>query len=227
MDGGFHAPAAAVILRAPPGSGKATHKSPLQDDIGLVYRFAGNLQRTAERAATPAGRAARQTAVQAGRQVSEVILPTIPQDRLAQADDGGAGTPDGFARTGGHAAALDKLLSAAGRAETAAIRPESGKAAKITRLPDRFGGAARAPEYQDRLKPCTKAAVCDRCGAVFDRRAADTAGTLWAGLRARHARTEPLVAHCRGRDLPERGDAVAPVADARKKTAWAVARSAR
>jgi adenylate kinase len=183
------------ILLGPPGAGKGTQARMLEADFGLVQLSTGDLLRAAVAAGTEAGRKAR-AVMEAGQLVSDDIVLAILKDRMAQPDAATGIILDGFPRTAGQAAALDRLLADTGRQVTAAISLEVDDAAMVARVSGRFTCAACGEGFHDEFKQPATAGVCDKCGgADFKRRADDTAETVRDRLTAYHAQTAPLIAH--------------------------------
>ncbi len=184
-----------LILLGPPGAGKGTQARMLEQDFGLVQLSTGDLLRAAVAAGTDAGRKAK-AVMEAGQLVSDDIVLAILKDRMAQPDVAQGIILDGFPRTAGQAAALDRLLAETGRQVTAAISLEVDDAAMIARVSGRFTCAACGEGYHDQFKQPAHAGVCDKCGGTgFKRRADDNAETVRDRLTAYHAQTAPLIAH--------------------------------
>ncbi|MDU8913222.1 adenylate kinase [Aestuariicoccus sp. MJ-SS9] len=196
MDGS-KTPAAApvLILLGPPGAGKGTQARMLEDSFGLVQLSTGDLLRTAVKAGTPAGKAAK-AVMEAGDLVSDDIVIAILRDRLAEPDTAKGVILDGFPRTGAQAEALDALLAENRQRINAAISLEVDDAAMVTRISGRFTCGGCGEGYHDSFKPTAKDGICDKCGGTdMQRRADDTAETVASRLEAYHAQTAPLIAH--------------------------------
>jgi len=124
---------------------------------------------------------------------------------------------DGFPRTAGQAAALDALLSDAGRKVTAAISLEVDDEAMVGRVSGRYTCAGCGEGYHDQFKQPASAGVCDKCGGTaMKRRADDNAETVRERLKAYHAQTAPLIAYYEGRGVLERIDAMGSIAAIRQ-----------
>lgn len=209
MDAGdVRARAAVIVLLGPPGAGKGTQARMLQERFGLVQLSTGDLLRAAVAAGTPAGQQAR-AVMEAGALVSDDIVLAVLQERMRAPDVAEGVILDGFPRTTGQAAALDRLLAAEGQEVAAAIALEVDDAAMVERVSGRFTCAACGEGYHDRFKTPAVAGVCDSCGGTaFRRRADDNAETVRERLAAYHAQTAPLIAHYERRGVLARVDAM-------------------
>ena len=205
-----------LILLGPPGAGKGTQARMLEEDFGLIQLSTGDLLRAAVAAGTEAGKRAK-AVMEAGQLVSDDIVLAILQDRMAQPDVAKGIILDGFPRTAGQAAALDALLSDAGRKVTAAISLEVDDEAMVGRVSGRYTCAGCGEGYHDQFKQPASAGVCDKCGGTaMKRRADDNAETVRERLKAYHAQTAPLIAYYEGRGVLERIDAMGSIAAIRQ-----------
>ncbi len=203
---------AVLILLGPPGAGKGTQARMLEERFGLVQLSTGDLLRAAVAAGTPAGLAAK-AVMAAGGLVSDEIVLEILKDRMAEPDVTSGVILDGFPRTAGQAAALDRLLADEDRAVSAAISLEVDDEAMVGRVAGRYTCAGCGEGYHDEFKQPAKAGVCDKCGGSdFKRRADDNAETVRERLKAYHAQTAPLIAHYRKMGVLETVDAMGDIA---------------
>lgn len=199
---------AVIILLGPPGAGKGTQARMLQERFGLIQLSTGDLLRAAVAAGTEAGQQAK-AVMEAGKLVSDDIVLAVLRERMADPDIAAGIILDGFPRTTGQAAALDKLLQDEGQEVSAAISLEVDDDAMVERVSGRFTCAACGEGYHDRFKTPAAAGVCDKCGGTeFRRRADDNADTVRERLVAYHAQTAPLIAYYEGRGVLERVDAM-------------------
>jgi adenylate kinase len=213
-----------LILLGPPGAGKGTQARMLEEDFGLVQLSTGDLLRAAVAAGTEAGKKAK-AVMEAGQLVSDDIVLAILKDRMTQPDVQKGVILDGFPRTAGQAAALDKLLAAAGQRVTAAISLEVEDEAMVARVSGRFTCAACGEGYHDEFKQPAQAGVCDKCGGTaFKRRADDNAETVRDRLAAYHAQTAPLIAHYDRLSVLERVPAMGSITGIRSRLAEIVGR---
>lgn len=196
----------------------------LEEDFGLVQLSTGDLLRAAVAAGTEAGMKAK-AVMEAGQLVSDDIVLAILKDRMAQPDVAGGIILDGFPRTAGQAAALDRLLADAGQRVTAAISLEVDDEAMVARVSGRTTCATCGEGYHDEFKQPAKAGVCDKCGGTgFKRRADDNAETVRERLTAYHAQTAPLIAHYDAQSVLERVPAMGSIDGIRAELARIVGR---
>src|SRR5438046_10696810 len=87
-----------LILLGPPGAGKGTQASFIRDAYGIPQISTGDMLRTAVKAGTPLGRAAKQV-MDAGILVSDEIIIGLVNDRLRDADCAKGYLFDGLPRT--------------------------------------------------------------------------------------------------------------------------------
>jgi adenylate kinase len=215
-----------LILLGPPGAGKGTQARMLEEDFGLVQLSTGDLLRAAVAAGTEAGRRAR-AVMEAGQLVSDDIVLAILKDRMAQPELAKGVILDGFPRTAGQAAALDRLLVQAGGKVTAAISLEVEDEAMVARVSGRYTCTACGEGYHDTFKQPATAGVCDKCGGTeFRRRADDNAETVRERLAAYHAQTAPLIAHYDRLSVLERVPAMGSIDGIRARLAEIVGRVA-
>jgi adenylate kinase len=165
--------------------------------------------------------------MEAGQLVSDDIVLAILKDRMAQPDVAKGVILDGFPRTAGQAAALDKLLAGSGQRVTAAISLEVDDEAMVARVSGRTTCATCGEGYHDQFKQPATAGTCDKCGGTaFKRRADDNAETVRERLTAYHAQTAPLIAHYECQSVLERVPAMGSIAGIRAMLADIVGRVA-
>ncbi|MBC7143090.1 MAG: adenylate kinase [Rhodobacteraceae bacterium] len=217
---------AVLILLGPPGAGKGTQARMLEERFGLVQLSTGDLLRAAVAAGTPAGLAAK-AVMAAGGLVSDEIVLNVLRDRMAEPDVAAGVILDGFPRTAGQAAALDRLLGDQDRAVSAAISLEVDDEAMVGRVAGRTTCAGCGEGYHDEFKQPATAGVCDKCGGTeFTRRADDNAETVRERLKAYHDQTAPLIAHYRKMGVLETVDAMGDIAGIAKALGMIVQRKA-
>ena len=211
-----------LILLGPPGAGKGTQARMLEEDFGLIQLSTGDLLRAAVASGSDAGKRAK-AVMEAGQLVSDDIVLAILKDRMAQPDVARGVILDGFPRTAGQAADLDRLLAANGQKITAAISLEVDDEAMVGRVSGRFTCAC-GEGYHDQFKQPATAGVCDKCGGTaFKRRTDDNAETVRERLKAYHDQTAPLIAYYDDRGVLQTIDAMGPIAEIRRTLGQIVA----
>lgn len=98
-----------LVLIGPPGAGKGTQAERLVSESGLLHLSTGDLLRSAIKAGTRLGNAAK-AAVDNGELVPDEVVIGLVETSLAQRDPGQGFILDGFPRTRPQALALEVLL---------------------------------------------------------------------------------------------------------------------
>src|SRR5690606_7656412 len=109
-----------LILLGPPGAGKGTQAKALIDTYGIPQLSTGDILRSAIKAQTPMGLAAKEI-MDRGDLVSDDIVNGIVSERLDAADCAKGFILDGFPRTIPQAEALDGMLAEKGMALDAVV----------------------------------------------------------------------------------------------------------
>ena len=108
------------IMFGPPGAGKGTHAIALRDKYHLCHLSTGELLRAEIAAGTGLGMKAKEL-ISAGNLVPDEMVEKMIEKRFNSIDDVEGFLLDGFPRTLGQAADLDKILAAKGAEVTAVI----------------------------------------------------------------------------------------------------------
>lgn len=184
-----------LILLGPPGAGKGTQGKVLSDAHGIPQLSTGDMLRAAVKAGTDIGKKAK-AVMDSGGLVSDEIMIGIIAERISHADCVQGFILDGFPRTLGQAAALDKLLMSQKKELDAVVAMSVQDEELIKRIAGRFTCATCNAGYHDEFQKTKKTGVCDKCaGTVFTRRPDDNAETVRNRLMVYYRETSPLIGY--------------------------------
>ena len=182
-----------IILLGPPGAGKGTQASRLEDERGMIQLSTGDMLRAAVKAGTPIGVQAK-AVMDAGELVSDEIVSGLIGERLDALGGATSVIFDGYPRTAAQADALDEILAARGRKLDHVIELVVEEDALVDRITGRFSCAKCGEGYHDRYKLPKVADVCDVCGSTeFKRRPADNEETVRTRMAEYRAKTAPIL----------------------------------
>lgn len=202
-----------IILLGPPGAGKGTQASRLENDRGMVQLSTGDMLRAAVKAGTPVGLKAK-AVMEAGELVSDEIVSGIIGERLDQPDTAKGVIFDGYPRTAAQATALDALLAERGRTLDKVVELDVDEDALVERITGRFTCAKCNEGYHDRFKQPKVAGVCDVCGSTeFKRRPDDNEETVRTRMTEYRAKTAPILPIYEARGLVRHVDGMADMDD--------------
>lgn len=198
-----------IILLGPPGAGKGTQATRLQDEHGMVQLSTGDMLRAAVKAGTPIGLQAK-AVMEAGELVSDEIVSGLIGEKL---DELGPDTPvifDGYPRTAAQAESLDLLLGGRGRTLACVIELDVDEDALVERITGRFTCASCGEGYHDRFKQPAVEGTCDKCGShEFKRRPDDNEETVRTRMAEYRAKTAPILPIYEARGIVSRVDGMA------------------
>ena len=201
-----------IILLGPPGAGKGTQASRLEQERGMVQLSTGDMLRAAVKAGTEIGRMADDI-MKAGKLFPDDLMSQIVGARLDARDTEQGVIFDGYPRTQGQAEALDSLLAERGRRLDHVIELSVDEDALVDRITGRFSCAKCGEGYHDRYKLPQIEGRCDVCAASdFKRRPDDNAETVRQRLAEYRAKTAPILPYYESRGLVRRVDGMAPIA---------------
>ena len=202
-----------IILLGPPGAGKGTQASRLEQERGMVQLSTGDMLRAAVRAGTEIGRMADEI-MKAGKLFPDDLMSQILGARLDEPDTANGVIFDGYPRTQAQAEALERLLAERGRTLDHVIELAVDEDALVDRITGRFSCAKCGEGYHDRYKLPKLDSLCDVCGAdQFKRRPDDNEETVRQRLAEYRAKTAPILPYYETRGLVRRVDGMAPIAE--------------
>lgn len=182
-----------IILLGPPGAGKGTQASRLEDEHGMVQLSTGDMLRAAVKAGTEVGMRAK-ALMDAGELVPDEVVSGIIGDKLDELGSEKGVIFDGYPRTAAQAASLDEILTARNRALAYVIELAVDEDALVERIVGRFTCGNCGEGYHDTFKQPSKEGVCDACGeSQFKRRPDDNEETVRTRMTEYRAKTAPIL----------------------------------
>jgi len=140
------------IIFGPPGSGKGTQASRIEQEFKLKHLSTGSILRHEVTLGTPTGKEAGRI-MEAGDLVPDELIVDIVRGRLPEAEAEAAGVLlDGFPRTERQAQALDAMLADEGHRVDLVLSLEVPEADLIDRLLHRAQVEGRADDTRDAIK---------------------------------------------------------------------------
>jgi adenylate kinase len=146
-----------LVLLGPPGAGKGTQSTWLQEKYHIPQLSTGDLLRAAVQAQTPAGIAAKAVMEKGGLVPDDTVVDIIAE-RIDAPEARVGFILDGFPRTVKQAEVLEKLLAAHGMRLDAVIELKVDDAALLERIAKRVndtlasGGTVRADDNPEAFK---------------------------------------------------------------------------
>ena len=192
-----------LILLGPPGAGKGTQANFICERFGIPLISTGDMLRTAVKAGTALGLAARKV-MDAGALVSDDIIVALVKERLAQPDCASGFLFDGFPRTLPQAEAMKR----SGVAIDVVLEIDVPDEAIIERMSGRRVHLASGRTYHIKHNPPRIEGRDDATGEPLVQRADDQEATVRKRLRVYHDQTRPLIDYYT--QWAATGDAAAP-----------------
>ena len=176
-----------IIFLGAPGAGKGTQAEIVSERFGIPTISTGALIRSAIKAETEMGLAAKEY-IDAGQLVPDEVVIGIVAERLAQDDCKNGYILDGFPRTVPQAEALDKM----GGQIDFAISIELDDDVIIERMGGRRVCDACVASYHVKFNPPLDGVNCDKCKKPLTLRRDDDPEVVKSRLQVYHKTTEPL-----------------------------------
>jgi len=199
-----------LILIGPPGAGKGTQAAKLHQRFGLAHISTGDMLREEVQRQTPAGRQA-QALMAAGQLVSDGLIFSMIEARLARPDVAHGFLLDGFPRSQAQAQQLLALLSRQQQRLHAVIQLLLDDEEIVRRLCLRRSCPQCGRIYHIQNLPPQQAGLCDADGSPLIHRADDNETTIRTRLAVFHQQTVPVVDFFRRRGLLHTIDASRPI----------------
>lgn len=195
-----------IILLGPPGAGKGTQASRLEDEHNMVQLSTGDMLRAAVKAGTEVGLKAK-SLMDAGELVPDEVVSGIIGEKLDDLGPDASVIFDGYPRTAAQAVSLDEILSARDRALDCVVELEVDEDALVERIVGRFTCGNCGEGYHDTFKQPAKEGVCDACGSSqFKRRPDDNEETVRTRMQEYRAKTEPILPIYEARGIVKKVD---------------------
>lgn len=183
-----------IVLLGPPGSGKGTQATAIQERWGLPHISSGDLLREHVKNDTELGRRARPY-MERGDLVPDSLIIDMMVERLSQPDAQQGYVLDGFPRTVAQAEALDARLAQLGQKLDAVIYLDVPETEILRRLSGRRICPNCNAIYQLDTMPPKQEGICDKCGTALIQRADEQPEVILNRLRVYEAQTAPLLAY--------------------------------
>ena len=192
-----------LILLGPPGAGKGTQSADICAHFGIPQISTGDMLRTAVKAGTPLGLAAKKV-MDSGALVSDDIILGLVRERIAEPDCVNGFLFDGFPRTIVQAEAMKD----AGVRLDYVLEIDVPDSAIVERMSGRRVHVASGRTYHVRFNPPKSAGIDDVTGEALIQRVDDEEATVRKRLAVYAAQTRPLVEYYTR--WAASGDAAAP-----------------
>ena len=176
-----------IIFLGAPGAGKGTQAEIVSERFGIPTISTGAIIRSAIKAETKMGLAAKEY-IDAGQLAPDEVVIGIVAERLAQDDCKDGYILDGFPRTVPQAEALDKM----GVQIDFAISIELDDDVIIERMGGRRVCDTCGASYHVKYNPSLDGVNCDKCKTPLTLRRDDAPEVVKSRLEVYHKTTEPL-----------------------------------
>ncbi|ATW02279.1 adenylate kinase [Sphingorhabdus sp. YGSMI21] len=202
-----------IILLGPPGAGKGTQASRLEDEHGMVQLSTGDMLRAAVKAGTEVGKKAK-ALMDAGALVPDEVVSGIIGDKLDELGSEKGVIFDGYPRTAAQAESLDEILAERGRTLSHVIELGVDEDALVERIVGRFTCGKCGEGYHEIFKKPAVEGVCDVCGSSeFKRRPDDNEETVRTRMQEYRAKTAPILPIYEKRGIVRKVDGMGSMAE--------------
>lgn len=182
-----------LILLGPPGAGKGTQAAFICEKFSIPQVSTGDMLRTAVKAGTPLGLAAKKV-IDVGQLVSDDIIVALVKERLRQPDCARGYLFDGFPRTIPQAEAM----KAAQVPIDAVLEIDVPDEEIVARMSGRRVHPPSGRTYHVRFNPPRREGLDDVTGEPLVQREDDREETVKKRLEVYRNQTRPLIDYYRG-----------------------------
>ena len=179
-----------LILLGPPGAGKGTQAAYIKEAYGIAQISTGDMLRSAVKAGTPLGLAAKKV-MDSGALVSDDVIIDLVRERLKEPDCARGYLFDGFPRTIPQA---DAMKNAPVPIDYV-LEIDVPDASIVERMSGRRVHPASGRTYHVKFNPPKVAGRDDVTGEPLIQRDDDKEETVVKRLTVYHQQTEPLVSY--------------------------------
>ena len=194
-----------IVLLGPPGAGKGSLASLYRSRLGIAHISTGEIFRREIARKSALGRRVQQV-VASGRLVSDALVVEVMAARLDRRAIAAGFVLDGFPRTVGQAAGLDRVLRRNEAPLDGAVCLTSPESVLVRRLSGRRVCRRCGANYHVRTMRPQQAGRCDRCRGPLTIRKDDRPETIRKRLAIDRAAARPLVQYYRRHRLLTRVD---------------------
>lgn len=189
-----------IVLLGPPGAGKGSLASLLQQRLRVRHISTGDIFRQEIARRSLLGRRVHRY-VTSGRLVPDRLVVAVMAARLSPSQLDRGIVLDGFPRTAGQAAGLDRVLKRRRRPLDGAVYLDVPLTVLVRRLTGRRVCPRCGANYHVRTMKPKRAGRCDRCSAHLIVRKDDEPRTIRKRLLIDRAASKPLLAYYRRRGV--------------------------
>ena len=181
-----------IVLLGPPGAGKGSLALLCKTRLGLAHLSTGQIFRQEMVRNTGLGRRVRRY-VMSGRLVPDALVVSVMTAQLRRAKPARGYVLDGFPRTRGQAAGLDRALKRWRQPLDGAMYLTSPQSLLVRRLSGRRVCASCGANYHVRTMRPRRAGRCDCCGGRLIARRDDQPQTIKKRLAVDRKAAAPLL----------------------------------
>ncbi|MGL5784511.1 MAG: adenylate kinase family protein [Alphaproteobacteria bacterium] len=207
-----------LVFLGPPGSGKGTQASFLQEKKGFALVGMGNILRDEVRRETPLGLQVKGV-IERGLFPENALVVSLLKNYLLKLLPQSNIIFDGFPRDLHQAEALEEILTQEGMAVDAALYLAAEEDVLVQRILDRFVCASCGAVYALHANPPKRENFCDHCDGELTRRQDDQVSVFKERFRIHKEKEKPILDFYSKRGLLISIDALKPVGEVEKEIA--------